>query len=138
MLEQSKISLIHVAKSKLNLSEISYRDILASFDVKTSKALNDAQFHQLMKVFKDLGFESDTPKVRGDLNKMTSENGVKLASNAQIGMIRGMWQDKARFKEDESLEWFVYRITKKISLNVLTHRDIVKLKEAIENLGGVR
>lgn len=137
MLDPSKISIIHVAKTQLKLSEITYRDILSSFGVDSSKKLNDEQFLGLMKVFRELGFSSTTHKTRKELKIKAAldDNGVKLATNAQIGMIRGMWQEKARFKDDESLNWFVYRIVKKISLNVLTHRDIEKLKEAMDNFG---
>lgn len=136
MLSKDKIELIHVAKAKLKLSDENYEAILSGFGVDSSKDLDADGFRELMNVFRGLGFVSSAYRTRRNMRVKSALAGDHrgIASNAQIGMIRGLWQERARCPDDYALEKFVFRITKKISLNVLSHRDIERLKTAIENM----
>lgn len=59
MINQKKLSLIHVAVNKLKLTDQEYREILKdNFNKKSSKQLCDLEFTQLMKIFKLMGFET--------------------------------------------------------------------------------
>jgi phage gp16-like protein len=57
-IEKRHIALVHVAKTKLGLSEESYRDMLASVGVASSKDLNTLQFEEIMSRFEAAGFVS--------------------------------------------------------------------------------
>lgn len=129
---KEEIALIHVAKAKLKLSEDNYRDILSGFHVTTSKDLDVQQFNNLMKVFAGLGFKSTASK-----NYRASSRVVKeKATEDQIAMIRNLWFESkvVRSKTEEAFQSFVFRITRKININVLNHRDIVMVAKAIREL----
>lgn len=131
-INKEEIALIHVAKAKLKLTEDNYRDILSDFNVSTSKDLDIQQFNNLMKVFEKLGFKSTASMNYKASNRFVSDK----ASEDQIAMIRKLWYESeaVRSKTEEAFQSFVYRITKKISLNVLNHRDIVTVAKAIGEL----
>ncbi len=76
------IKLIHVAKTKLQLDDELYRDILESTTGKTSsKLLTPAQLEAVLDRLKQLGFAVESNKT-----------GVKnLASDAQSKLIRHLW-----------------------------------------------
>jgi len=67
-INNQKKALIHVAKSKVGLSDVEYRDLLASVGVETSKDLNASQFRVVMDRFRDLGFTSKPKKKAGPPN----------------------------------------------------------------------
>lgn len=50
-------ALVHVAKAQLGLDDASYRDILASYGVQSSRELTERQFSDLMTYFGRLGFQ---------------------------------------------------------------------------------
>jgi phage gp16-like protein len=56
-IDNKKKALIHVAKSKVGMSETEYRDMLAGVGVESSKNLNQAKFDKVMAHFKKLGFK---------------------------------------------------------------------------------
>lgn len=62
LIDNKKKALIHVAKAKIGMSEVEYRDMLASVGVESSKDLNHAKFDLVMKHFKKLGFTRASPK----------------------------------------------------------------------------
>ncbi len=57
-IDNKRKALVHVAKAKVGLSEVEYRDLLGSVGVSTSKNLTYHQFEALMQRFKKLGFVS--------------------------------------------------------------------------------
>jgi phage gp16-like protein len=57
-------ALIHVAKTKLGLSEEDYRAVLNSVGVTTSKDLNPLQFDEIMSRFESAGFQSSNRNAR--------------------------------------------------------------------------
>ena len=77
------IKLIHVAKTKLQLDDELYRDILESTTGKTSsKLLTPAQLEAVLDRLKQLGFEVESKNKTGVQN---------LASDAQSKLIRHLW-----------------------------------------------
>jgi phage gp16-like protein len=53
-----EIALIHVAKAKIGLTDDEYRDLLQSTcGVESSKELTSSQFDDLMKRFRQMGFQ---------------------------------------------------------------------------------
>lgn len=130
MLAKEKLCIIHIAKNKLKLSDDEYRDILSRFGVKSSKELDNMQFDALMNFFERLGFVSNYVKVKKPVNK----HNPPFASDYQIAKIKAMWNEKSKTKTEKSLERFVFRITGKINLTVLVHKDIMKIIKALENL----
>lgn len=55
-------ALIHVAKSRLGMSDEDYRAMLASVGVRSSSELNHLQLDEVMKRFEAGGFKPRTPK----------------------------------------------------------------------------
>jgi len=131
-INKEEVKLIHVAKTKLQLSDERYRDILSSFRVTSSKDLDVQQFNSLMRVFAGLGFKSTASKNYKASSRVVSDK----ATEDQIAMIRKLWFESktVRSKTEEAFQSFVFRITKKISMNVLTHKDIVMIAKAIKEL----
>ena len=77
------IKLIHVAKTKLQLEDDVYRDILKSTTGKdSSKLLTPAQLEAVLDRLKQLGFEVESKDKTGVKN---------LASDAQSKLIRHLW-----------------------------------------------
>lgn len=57
-------ALIHVAKTRLSLSEEAYRDMLRSVGVASSKDLDPLQFDELMRRFESCGFARKAEPVK--------------------------------------------------------------------------
>ncbi|MBN2547482.1 MAG: regulatory protein GemA [Spirochaetes bacterium] len=136
--DQTKISLIHIAKAQLKLTEESYRSILSGVGVLSSKELSIDGFKRLMDVFKKLGFKSYSYKNRKkyqrqkEINKYVG-NQIWGCTPAEKEYIESLWYEKARNKNQWSLEAFIYRIVKKSSA-FLNKQDVVKIIEALKNL----
>ena len=94
MINNKKKALIHVAKAKVGMSEVEYRDMLASVGVTSSKDLNVAKFDLVMKHFKNLGFiskknsSSATPR-KGPTSSKQRLMGKVDAILADLGLKRG-------------------------------------------------
>jgi hypothetical protein len=129
MLSKDKLALIHVAKNKLNLSDEDYRSILAGFGVESSKDLTANQFKAFMESMKKLGFQSYQQK-----KYIANPKAAGGASLKQIMFIKKLWEEKSKVKTQESLEKFIFNITKKISLNAMNHKDCEKVINALENM----
>ena len=121
------IQLIHVAKSKLQMSDGDYRALLVGIGGKTSSAeLTVAELEQVFKAFKSLGF---TVK---KLPVTELERG--LASDAQLDYIKGMWELVSREKTERSLNRFVRRITGAVHLRFLNVYSAQKVTLALRTM----
>lgn len=91
-----QIALIHVAKKQLGLDEDAYRDILRRWGgMESSADLDQVRFHMVMMRFEQLGFRSTwTKRTFGDRHG-------SMASAAQIGFIRDMWE---KYDQDDADE----------------------------------
>jgi len=97
LIDNKKKALIHVAKAKVGMSEVEYRDMLAGVGVTSSTDLNFAKFEMVMKSFEKLGFASRTKK-RKPLNPHSAFRNPKSkdrllgkidAIRADMGLQRG-------------------------------------------------
>lgn len=118
------IQLIHIAKSKLQMSDGDYRALLVGIGGKTSSAeLTVAELEQVFKAFKSLGFTVKKLPVT-DLDR-------GLASDAQLAYIKGMWELVSREKTERSLNRFVRRITGAVHLRFLNVYSAQKVTLAL-------
>jgi len=93
-LSRDKLSLIHVAKHQLGMTDEDYRALLRrAGGVSSSPGLDDAGFTAVMADFERLGFRS----TKGRAQKQQREG---MASAAQIGRIRSLWKSYTG-KDDE-------------------------------------
>ena len=90
-LGRGQIALIHVAKSRIGMSEEAYRDMLGSFGVESSKDLLQSQFWAVMDRFEAGGFVgSKAPRVHksakaSGMHKPVAADRVEMV--AKIGAI---------------------------------------------------
>ena len=116
-LNRKQIAILHVAKSKLGISEAEYRAALVQIaGVESSTELDRGGFEALMGFCEYLGFE---PLVRRgpDYGKRPG-----MASFAQLELIRELWREYtlgANGSEDELNKWLL-RSFKVSSLRFLT------------------
>ncbi|UTD02524.1 regulatory protein GemA [Treponema socranskii subsp. buccale] len=121
------IQLIHIAKSKLQMSDGDYRALLVGIGGKTSSAeLTVAELEQVFKAFKSLGFTVKKLPVT-DLDR-------GLASDAQLAYIKGMWELVSREKTERSLNRFVRRITGAVHLRFLNVYSAQKVTIALRTM----
>lgn len=132
-IDKSKIALVHVAKSRLKLTNEDYRSILEGLGVESSKDLTMDGFKRLMFTFKKMGFESSAYQGRKHYKKQPGQ--VWGCSPSQRALIEHLWYEKARNKNNDSLEKFIFRIVHKSSA-FLTHQDVEKVVNAIKNMKG--
>jgi hypothetical protein len=79
MIKKSQIALIHVAKSKLGLTEEEYRTILRVHGgVETSVDLDEWGLEKVMRLLRDLGFRYKKKARRPDLAILASEGQRKI------------------------------------------------------------
>lgn len=121
------IQLIHVAKSKLQMSDGDYRALLNGVGGKASSAeLTVAELEQVLRAMKSLGFTVKKLPVT-DLDR-------GLASDAQLAYIKGMWELVSREKTERSLNRFVRRITGAVHLRFLNVYSAQKVTLALRSM----
>ncbi len=87
MLGKKAISLIHVAKNQLGISDEDYRLILHNIcGVDSSKQLDDAGYAVLMDHFNRLGFQSTS-------RKRYFGHRQAMATPGQVKLIQDLWAD---------------------------------------------
>lgn len=86
-LDKKRIGLVHVAKTKLGLTDDDYRAILGRVaGVESSKDLDEIGFTLLMEHFTSLGFKSD-------FRSRSFGERAGMASTRQVEMIRNLWRE---------------------------------------------
>ena len=121
------IQLIHVAKSKLQMSDGDYRALLNGVGGKASSAeLTVAELEQVLRAMKSLGFTVKKLPV--------TELDRGLASDAQLAYIKGMWELVSREKTERSLNRFVRRITGAVHLRFLNVYSAQKVTLALRSM----
>lgn len=128
MIDKKKIALIHVAKNQLNLTEDTYRTILKSLGVESSKELTDEGFKRIMDIFRHLGFVSNA-----SIEEVHIENEIWSCTDKERRYIEVLWIRHARNKTSDALHRFIYRIVKK-PVFLLTKKDVEKIINAIKHL----
>lgn len=110
-----QLAVLHVAKSKLGLSDNQYRAALVDIaGVTSSKELDKAGFEALLGFFEYLGFAP--LKVRG------ADYGDRpgMASFAQIELIRALWAEHTKATDEGALNKWMQRFFHTSSLRFLT------------------
>lgn len=121
------IQLIHVAKSKLQMSDGDYRALLNGVGGKASSAeLTVAELEQVLRAMKSLGFTVKKLPV--------TELDRGLASDAQLAYIKGMWELVSREKTERALNRFVRRITGAVHLRFLNVYSAQKVTLALRSM----
>ncbi|HEY3951664.1 regulatory protein GemA [Phenylobacterium sp.] len=87
MIAARKVALLHVAKTKLALSDEAYRDELQRHGGRSSaRELDEHGFEAVLQRFRQLGFET---------NRRREGYGERLsmATDGQLALIRSLWSD---------------------------------------------
>jgi hypothetical protein len=136
MANSGLIKVVHVAKAKLGLSDDEYRDILSSFNVNSSKELNEAGLKQLIAVFNKMGFEDTSKKRKYNHLKKRGDILDPWATPKQLRMIEAKWMSspKVKVKTTEALEKFILRIVKVSKIEWLKGKHVEKVIKAIDSL----
>jgi len=92
MINNKQKALIHVAKSKVGMTDPEYRDLLAGFNVASSKDLTHAKFNALMKHFKSLGFKKKPGKPYKRLQPIGSKKRLLYKIEKQITEMNLSWK----------------------------------------------
>jgi hypothetical protein len=108
---KAKLSLIHIAKNSVGITDEDYRSLLSgAAGIESAAELEyEYQFNDVMKAFENLGFKSTR---RGEANKKTrplrtDEWGGTPDQRAKIEV---MWKTCARNPTDKALRIFIKRI----------------------------
>jgi len=92
MINNKQKALIHVAKSKVGMTDPEYRDLLASFNVTSSKNLTHAKFDALIKHFQSLGFKKKPGKPYQRLHPIGSKERLLYKVEKQIIQMNLSWK----------------------------------------------
>lgn len=117
MISKPQITLLHVAKGKLNMSDDTYRQVLVRIaGVTTSTDLDREGFEAVMGFFEYCGFQP--------IDKTAPRYGERpgMASFPQIELIRELWREihRDRACDDEALAGWLRKYQKVDSLRFLT------------------
>lgn len=112
-MKRSWLSLIHVGKTQLNMTDGEYRDLLKKrYGVTTAKDLAPAQGKDLIEHFKTLGFQPQTRErtctfcaPRPCREKKIPEGVVYTASPQQLALIRRLKEDIRWYTVDGFKGW---------------------------------
>jgi Protein of unknown function (DUF1018) len=125
--DRRRIALVHVAKSRLAMSEEAYRAMLmATAGVRSSKDLTETGFRAVMRRFEQLGFApASISEVPGD------DRRPGMASSAQCAYIRSLWTAWFGRPDARALgRWMEDRF----HCSDLRFADVVTAQKAIEGL----
>lgn len=122
---------IHVAKSKLKLSEEEYRGILnGCAGVDSSSEIKEwKQYYSIMAAFKKLGF-----KLKSDSEVSNRRRNPDWITFNQEKYIRGLWQLVSQKKDEDSLNKFVSRIAGVNHLSFCLKKDATKVIIALRQM----
>jgi hypothetical protein len=140
---KTKLSLIHIAKDAVGITDEDYRSLLDGAAGVNSAAFieYEYQFNAVMKAFENLGFKSTARS--GEYNprpnprpQWTDEWG---GTENQRAKIESMWQTCARNKTEKALRTFIKRIAKVDHprfLNVKLARKVILALEPMMRKAG--
>lgn len=124
-----KLSLVHIAKSRLRLGDEAYRAVLwGAAEVESAAELDEYGFEAVMDRFRQLGFESDF-HARGMGER------VGMASDKQLELIRTLWAEYTDNQgTDASLGKWLDRIFKVSALRFVTYEIAPKAIAALNKM----
>jgi hypothetical protein len=121
------IQLVHIGKSKMGLTDDTYKVFLEGVTGKRSCAeMTERQLAAVLRAMRKNGFDYIPRRVKPE------ERGG--ATVAQLEYIKGMWQKCARNKSDEALLAFVDRIVRVKALRFLTVRTAREVILALRDM----
>ncbi len=121
------IQLIHIARSKLGLSDSDYRAVLDGATGKSScTGMTEKELREALKALKTLGFTVKKMPVK--------EGDVGAANLEQIEYIKGMWEVCARIKTEKALNTFIKRLTGVEHLRFLDVKSARKVILALRDM----
>lgn len=125
------IRTIHTAKTKLKLSDESYRALLqGAAQINSSKEIKTwVQYDSIMSAFQKLGFTLCKQKVDPQ-----SARHPDWLSAKQEKYIRGLWSLVSREKSEQSLNSFVEKITGRGHVSWLLKSDAAKVINALRKM----
>ncbi len=134
MVTSFQIRKIHALKNVIGMDDELYREMLMSFDVTSSKDLTFTEAAILVDILEDKAVAinkwTKQPKKYADLNRTE-----KMASDAQLRMIEGLWRDVCYFNDDKfakkSLRKFLKSKFKVDDIMFLTRAKACKVIQAI-------
>ena len=126
----------------VGLDEDTYRDMLAGYNVSSSKELDIKQAGILINKLRDIGVQTGSykPKKMYSFNKYKfnslGERDEKMATPAQLRYIEIMWFGVSNQKTDEAraiaLEKMLMKIVGKQKLRFLTKTDVAKVLQTLK------
>ncbi len=133
MASKEQIKIIHILKSKNNIDDETYREILNSYGVNTSKDLNYADANDLIvKLGGRIGYKKyDELGIR--YNHKTREY---YATPKQLRKIEALWMssERVKVKTHEALRKFIKRITGVDAIEWISISQVKKIIKAIEEI----
>ncbi|MDR0759671.1 MAG: regulatory protein GemA [Treponema sp.] len=135
-----KLSLIHIAKKDVGITDEDYRSLLSgAAEVESAAELEyEYQFNAVMKAFENLGFKSAR---RGEAGKKTRPRWTDAWGGTpnQRAKIEVMWRTCARNPADKALRVFIKRITHvdhpRFLNSVLAQKVIIALEVMMRKAG---
>lgn len=132
MPNNKQLGRIHALKSKLGIDDTEWRDLLAQYKVTTSANLNNVQFKELHDFLEK---DAIAKGVWEKITKTSSRVSAGLASSAQKGKIRKMWDlvtiQTDSTKKKDALNKFVFRIARVHSVEWLPVESVQKVIKAL-------
>lgn len=126
-MNRKQLAVLHVAKTKLGLSETAYRSALAQIGgVTSAKDLDPEAFQALMGYFEYLGFQP--LRVKGE--DFGSRKG--MATFAQIELIRTIWYEWSGASPAEGLNQWLEHYFNVSNLRFLRFTEAQKVITALK------
>ena len=133
----SQIRKIHTLKTILRIDDELYREMLMSFGVQTSKNLTYTEASVLIEILEEKAIAAGKwkrlPKKYNDLQR---DN--KMATQAQLRMIEGMWREICYFDNDDfakkSLRKFLKSKFRVDDIMFLTKSKAIKVIQGINGI----
>lgn len=127
---KKQIQLIHIAKQQLSIDDDTYKELLANYNVTSSKDLTQFQAEHLLRHLRSKGFRIvKTARNKAKIGGKT----IKLASPAQLKLIEVL---KSNIVWKVSFEsWLNKRMKIK---NILTSKDAAKVIEGLKGMLNIK
>jgi hypothetical protein len=132
-LTRSQVSLIHVAKGRLGLSDEAYRNVLRHVGgAEHANELDQFGFGDVMDYFRHLGFETDWHR-----ENFGTRPG--MASAGQVKLIRALWRDFTSGEgDDRSLGKWLAKWHKVSALRFVTAEQAAKIIPGLKKMAARR
>lgn len=134
---KKQIQLIHVAKTKLGITDDEYREFLKTYGVRSSKQLTKELAAEALEQLQKYGFKITKPLKYSNLStNRYDKNGDLLASPGQLRKIEAVWfsSKKVRNKTHEALQMLIKRIIGVDSILWIQASNVNKVIKAINSL----